>query len=89
VPARRHFRYDKIMAMIDTDTPYDRAKRSVEALAPADQLRLIAEFVGRLSGQLDRRPRRSLLELRGLGKGIWQGIDTDEYLRQERSSWGG
>ena len=68
---------------------YDQAKRSVQALAPADQLRLIAELVGRLSGELDRRPRRSLLELEGLGKGVWQAVDVDEYLRRERSSWSG
>ena len=68
---------------------YDQAKRSVQALAPADQLRLIAELIGRLSGELDRRPRRSLLELEGLGKGVWQAVDVDEYLRRERSSWNG
>jgi len=68
---------------------YDQAKRSVQALAPADQLRLIAELVGRLSGELDRRPRRSLLELEGLGKGVWEAVDADEYLRRERSSWNG
>ena len=70
------------------DSPYDKAKRYVEALPPGDQLRLIAELAGRL-GHLERRPRRSLLELRGLGKSAWQGIDVDEYLRAERSSWGG
>ncbi|MBK9166662.1 MAG: hypothetical protein IPM24_04265 [Bryobacterales bacterium] len=70
-------------------SPYDRAKRSVEALGPADQLRLIAELIARLSGELDRQPRRSLLELQGLGKSVWQGVDIEEYLRQERSSWNG
>jgi hypothetical protein len=52
-------------------------------------LRLIAELAARLSGEVERQPRRSLLELQGLGKGVWQGIDTDEYLRRERSSWNG
>jgi len=70
-------------------SPYDNAKRSVEALPPGDQLRLISELADRLGGQLERRPRRSLLELRGLGKSVWQSIDVDEYLRRERSSWGG
>jgi hypothetical protein len=68
---------------------YDEAKRSVEALPPDEQLRLIAELAGRLGGHLGREPRRSLLELRGLGKCVWQDIDVDEYLRRERSSWGG
>jgi hypothetical protein len=70
-------------------SPYERARRSVDALGPADQLRLIAELVARLSGDLDRQPRRSLLELQGLGKSVWQGADVEEYLRQERSSWSG
>jgi hypothetical protein len=83
-------RYRLFMGMSDLPNPrYDQAKRSVQALGPADQLRLIAELVGRLSGELDLQPRRSLLELQGLGKGIWQGVDVDEYLRRERSSWSG
>lgn len=72
--------------MIDMPNPtYDQAKRSVQSLGPADQLRLIAELVGQLIGHLDCHPRRSLLELQGLGKGVWQSVDVDEYLRRERS----
>ncbi|ELS04205.1 hypothetical protein Xen7305DRAFT_00039330 [Xenococcus sp. PCC 7305] len=29
------------------------------------------------------------MELEGLGKDIWQGIDAQEYVDQERSSWNG
>jgi hypothetical protein len=70
------------------DTPYENAKKTVETLDPAEQLRLVAELTARLSGEVHRRPR-SLMELDGLGSDIWQGIDSDEYLRQERSSWSG
>jgi len=69
-------------------SPYENARKCVEALAPADQLRLVAELVSRLSGSVDRQPR-SLLELEGLGQDVWQGLDVDEYLRRERSSWNG
>lgn len=31
--------------------------------------------------------RHSILELRGLGKEIWQGIDAQEYVDRERDSW--
>ena len=31
---------------------------------------------------------RDIMELEGLGKELWQSIDVDEYLRQERESWG-
>jgi hypothetical protein len=86
----RKQRYLVVMGMSDMPNPrYDQAKRSVQALGPADQLRLIAELVGRLSGEPDRQPCRSLLELQGLGKSVWQAVDVDEYLRRERSSWNG
>lgn len=78
------------MGMSDTPEPrYDQVKRLVQALAPAEQLRLIAELAGSLSGEIGRQPRRSLLELQGLGKNVWESIDVDEYLRRERSSWNG
>ena len=67
---------------------YENARRFVEALKPADQLRLAAELISRLSGKIDRQPR-SLLELEGLGEDVWQGVDVDAYLRRERSSWNG
>ena len=71
------------------DAQYDLAKRSVQALGPADQLRLIAELAASLRSEIQREPRRSLLELQGLGKEVWGGVDVDEYVRQERSSWNG
>lgn len=29
----------------------------------------------------------SILELKGLGKELWEGIDPDAYIREERDSW--
>jgi hypothetical protein len=69
-------------------TPYEDARRSVEALGPAEQMRLLAELTARLSVKLDRQPR-GLQELEGLGADLWKGLDVEEYLRQERSSWNG
>jgi hypothetical protein len=33
------------------------------------------------------RQQRSLSELRGLGKEIWEGIDAQEYVNQLRREW--
>lgn len=57
-------------------------------VAEADQLRLIAELTSRLSGKVENKSR-SLLELEGLGQEVWLGVDVDEYLRRERTSWNG
>ena len=39
----------------------------------------------------DGRPvkRHSIMELRGLGKETWQGVDAQEYVDDERNSWHG
>ena len=31
--------------------------------------------------------QRSITELRGLGKEIWQGVDAQDYVNSERDSW--
>ncbi|GAB4516733.1 MAG: hypothetical protein OHK0046_22560 [Anaerolineae bacterium] len=35
----------------------------------------------------DKNNQRSLLELRGLGKEIWQGIDAQAYIDAQRDEW--
>jgi hypothetical protein len=46
-------------------------------------------MVAGVNQQSDPRPRRSILELRGLGKELWRSIDSTEYLKQEREAWDG
>ncbi|PKB67420.1 MAG: hypothetical protein BZY81_04635 [SAR202 cluster bacterium Io17-Chloro-G4] len=33
--------------------------------------------------------KRSIMEMQGLGKHIWEGIDAQEYVDRERRSWNG
>ena len=63
----------------------DRAQR----LAPADQLRLLEELAALVRHQITAQKRRSILELEGLGKEIWQDVDAQEYIDRERASWDG
>ena len=39
-----------------------------------------------LEAQPDK-PRRSLRELEGLGAEMWQSIDVEAYIENERNSW--
>ena len=59
----------------------------VNLLTPVDQLRLLEELAARVRRQIAVQPRRSILELQGLGKEIWEGIDAQAYVDQERASW--
>ncbi len=68
---------------------YDEVRRTVESLTPGEQLRLVAELAERLSKSMGTPKPHTLLELRGLAKEVWAGVDPDEFIRQERSLWGG
>ncbi len=70
---------------------YQEVLQQAQSLTPEEQIRLI-EDLSRLIRQrvtMTHSPKRSILELRGLGKEIWHGIDAQEYVNQERDSWNG
>ena len=70
-------------------TAYYEVLSRVQRLTPADQLRLLEELAALVRRQVTTRARRSILELQGLGKETWQGIDAQEYVDRERASWNG
>lgn len=50
--------------------------------------RSVAQEVVHLLGQsLEEPAPRSILELRGLGKDLWKGVETAEHVEAERRSW--
>lgn len=52
-------------------------------LEQSQQKELIMLLVDHLASQ-PPKPKRSLTELRGLGKEIWQGVDAQEYINELR-----
>lgn len=61
----------------------------VRQLPTEEQLRLLEDLSVMLRKGITRKPKHRITELKGLGKEVWEGIDVDEYIRQERDSWGG
>jgi hypothetical protein len=68
---------------------YDQVLDRIQHLAPADQLRLLEELASLVRRRITTQARRSILELQGLGKEIWQDMDAQEYVDRERTSWNG
>lgn len=62
--------------------------KQIRDLPRSEQEEIVAEIQKQLA-QTGRPHKRSILELRGLGKEIWEGVNVDEYLREERESWDG
>ena len=70
-------------------TNYDQVLYRVRRLTSAEQLRLLEELASLVQRKVLPQPRRSVLDLQGLGKGIWSDIDAQEYVDQERAAWHG
>lgn len=70
-------------------TTYQEIRRQVETLTPDEQLRLLEELAVIVRQRISVKPKRSIVELEGLGKETWQGLDAQEYVNQERATWNG
>ncbi len=66
---------------------YRKLWSQVQHLSSEEQLQLLVDLADLLKRPLATKPLHSILELKGLGKEIWQGIDVDQYLEDERNSW--
>jgi plasmid stability protein len=65
----------------------DSLYRKLQARARRDRRSVAQQVTQILSEALDQPKELSILELEGLGKEIWAGIDAAEYIRGERDSW--
>jgi len=62
----------------------------VKPLSVEERLELLALAARDLAEQIIRspsRPKRSIMELHGLGKDIWQGVDAQDYVNKLRDEW--
>ena len=66
----------------------DIYEKYVKPLSTAERLRLLEMTVHDLALIARQEPKnRSILELRGLGKEIWQGVDAQKYVDRLREEW--
>lgn len=56
-------------------------------LSPEEQLQLANDLLSVARHRVMAKPTRNIMELEGLGKEVWNGIDAQEYVNKERDSW--
>jgi len=67
---------------------YSDYVKGIQKLKPEEQLSLVELISARLRKNLQKESsQHRITELEGLGAEIWQDIDVQNYLRDERSSW--
>jgi len=70
------------------ETLVEQIYAQVTQWPPDEQLKLAARILNRLANPgPEEEKKHSILELHGLGKGLWEGIDAQEYVDRLRSEW--
>ena len=70
---------------------YQELLEQAKNLTSEEQLKLVEDLsiLIRQQWKMTPKPKRSILELRGLGKETWENIAAPEYVNQARDSWNG
>lgn len=77
------------MATLNIKGVPDPIYRKLEARAKRERRSVAQEVIHILSKAVEEPPPLSIMDLEGLGKETWQGIDAAKYVEEERSSWDG
>lgn len=75
------------MATLNVKNLPDALYRKLQARARRDRRSVAQEVTHLLSEALEEPKALSILELKGLGKDLWKGIDAADHVRRERASW--
>ena len=75
------------MATLNVKNLPDALYRKLKARARREHRSVAQEVTHLLAATLETPAPLSILELRGLGKELWRGIDTAAHVEGERASW--
>jgi plasmid stability protein len=75
------------LATLNVKNLPDALYRKLQARARRDHRSVAQEVTHLLSEALESSKPLSILELRGLGKELWQGVDAAAHVKRERASW--
>jgi hypothetical protein len=68
----------------------DQVLNQVQHLTPDDQLRLVEDLVANIRRQSTAQPKKhNVMEFRGIAKKLWEGVDVEKFIDEERNSWDG
>ncbi len=75
------------MATLNIKHLPDGLYRKLKARAKRERRSVAQEVTVLLTQALEPAPARSILELRGLGKDLWRGVDGASHVADERAAW--
>ena len=75
------------MATLNVKNLPDALYRKLQARARRERRSVAQQVTEMLSRALEEPAPLSILDLQGLGKEHWRGIDAAEHVERERSTW--
>ena len=75
------------MAILNVKNLPDGLYRKLKARAKRERRSVSQEVVVLLEQALEPGPAVSLLDMRGLGKELWRGVDAGTHVENERKAW--
>ena len=75
------------MATLNIKNLPDRLYKKLQARAKRERRSVAQEVTHLLDAALATPEPLSILELRGLGKALWQDIEATAHVQQERATW--
>jgi plasmid stability protein len=80
---------EEILATLNIKHVPDSLYELLRARAKRERRSIAQEATHLLAAALEAPEVLSILELRGLGKEIWRGVEPAGHVERERSSWDG
>ncbi|HKW00397.1 MAG TPA: hypothetical protein VJN96_11260 [Vicinamibacterales bacterium] len=75
------------MATLNVKNLPDGLYRKLQARAKRERRSVAQEVTQILSEAVETPKSASLLDLRGLGKEYWHGVDASTHVKRERDAW--
>jgi hypothetical protein len=66
---------------------YDQVMKMTKCLNLPEQLQLLESLSRMVRAQVTEAKPHNIMELESLGAEIWQDVDAQVYIDQERASW--
>ena len=75
------------MATLNIKNLPDALYRKIQARAKRERRSVAQEVIHILSQVTDQAAPLSILDLQGLGREVWRGVDAARYVDKERRGW--
>ncbi len=75
------------MATLNIKNLPDALYRKIQAQAKRERRSVAQEVIHILSQVTERATPLSILDLQGLGKDVWRGVDAGRHVDEERRRW--